>query len=48
MVRWMCFVKVKDRVASKEFRERLVLDDKLGTSAKQVVKVWACAVKKRQ
>ena len=27
MVRWMCGVKVKDRVSSKELRERLEIDD---------------------
>ena len=27
MVRWMCGVKLKDRVPCKELRERLVLDD---------------------
>jgi len=27
MVRWMCNVKVKDRVQSKELRERLGIDD---------------------
>jgi len=27
MVRWMCNVKVKDRVSSKELRERLGIDD---------------------
>ena len=27
MVRWMCTVKVKDRVPSKELRERLGIDD---------------------
>jgi len=27
MVRWMCNVKVKDRVPSKELRERLGKDD---------------------
>jgi len=27
MVRWMCDAKVKDRVPSKELRERLGLDD---------------------
>jgi len=27
MVRWMCIVKVKDRVPSKELRERLGIDD---------------------
>ena len=27
MVRWMCDVKVKDRVQSKELRERLRIDD---------------------
>ena len=29
MVRWMCDVKVKDRVPSKELRERLGIDDRL-------------------
>jgi len=27
MVRWMCNVKAKDRVPSKELRERLGIDD---------------------
>jgi len=27
MVRWMCGVKLQDRVPSKGLRERLVLDD---------------------
>jgi len=27
MVRWMCNVKVKDRVPSEELRERLGIDD---------------------
>jgi len=27
MVRWMCNVKVKDRIPSKELRERLGIDD---------------------
>jgi len=27
MVRWMCNVKVKDRVPNKELRERLGIDD---------------------
>ena len=27
MVRWMCNVKVKDRVPSKELRERLGIDE---------------------
>jgi len=44
MVRWMCNVKVKDRVRSKELRERLGID--LDTTAKQVVMVWACVAKK--
>ena len=28
MVRWMCGVKLKDRLPSKELRERLDVDDK--------------------
>ena len=27
MIRWMCAIKLKDRVPSKELRERLGLDD---------------------
>jgi len=27
MIRWMCNAKVKDRVPSKELRERLGIDD---------------------
>jgi len=42
MVKWRCGIKVKDRFRSKELRERLELDDNLGTTAKQVVLVWAC------
>jgi len=34
MVRWMCNVKVKERVPSKELRERLGIDD---------TRVWADA-----
>ena len=29
MVGWMCNVKVKDRVPSKELRERLGIDDRI-------------------
>jgi len=40
MVRWMCTVKVKDRVPSKEFKERLGIGDyNLGTTAKQAAMV---------
>jgi len=45
MVRWMCNVNVKDRVPSKELRERLEIDDII--LAKQVAMVWACAAKRR-
>jgi len=46
MVRKMCGVKLQDRVPSKGLRERLGLDDNLGTTEKQVAKVWVCAAKK--
>ena len=29
VVRWMCNVKIKDRVPSKELRERLGIDDRI-------------------
>jgi len=48
MVRWMCGMKLQDRIPSKGLRERLGLDDSLGTTAKQVVMVWVCVVKRRQ
>jgi len=45
----MCNVKVKDRVPSKELRERLGIDYIiLITTAKQVAMVWACVAKRRQ
>jgi len=44
MVRWMCGVKLKDRLPSKELRERLDIDDhSIGIAAKQAVLVWACS-----
>ena len=36
MVRWMCNVKAKDRVRSKELRE--IDDNNIDTTAKQVAK----------
>jgi len=54
MVRWVCDVKVKDRVPSKEVREREREREirnrqyNLGTTAKQVAMVWACVAKRRQ
>ena len=47
VVRWMCNAKVKDRVPSKELRERLGMDN-IDTTAKQVAVVWACVAKRRQ
>jgi len=47
MVRWMCNVKVKDKVPRKELRQRLGIDDIILTTAKEVVMVWACAAKRR-
>jgi len=44
MVRWMCGVKLQDRIPSKGLRERLGLDDiisVLQSTEKQVVMVWA-------
>ena len=40
MVRWMCGVKLKDRLPSNELRERLGIDDSIGWA-------WACAAKRR-
>ena len=46
MVRWMCGVKLKDRLPSKELRERLGIDDSIGVAAEQAALVWACAAKR--
>ena len=46
MVRWMCGVKLQDRVPSKELRG--IRGQNLSTTAEQVVMVWACAAKRRQ
>jgi len=48
MVRWMCGVKLQDRILSKGLGERLRLDDNFDTTAKQVAMVGACAAKRRQ
>jgi len=49
MIRWMYGVKLKDRLPSKELRERLGLDDNnFSTTAKQVAMVWTCAVQRKQ
>ena len=42
MVRWMCGVKLKDRLSSKEQRERR----SICFAAKQAALVWACAAKR--
>ena len=46
MVRWICGVKLHDRVPSKELRGRTISNN-LGTTAKQVVMVWACVAERR-
>jgi len=46
MVRWMFDIKVKDRVSSKELRERLGIDDII--SVFQVAMVWECVAERRQ
>ena len=43
MVKWMCGVKLKDRLPSKELRERLGIDD----IAEQAALLWAYAAKRR-
>jgi len=48
MVRWMCDVKLQDRITSKGLRETLGLDDNLVTTAKQVAMVWSRVAKRRQ
>jgi len=47
MVRWMCDVKVKDRVPSKELREIRNRWYNHRTATIQVAMVWACVAKRR-
>jgi len=47
-VRWMCGIKLQDRVPSKVLRERLGLDDIISVlQQNRFVMVWACVVKRR-
>jgi len=46
MVRWMCGVKLQDRVPSKELRWILGLDDIISV-LQQNAMVWACVAKRR-
>ena len=46
MVRWMCGVKSKDRLPSKELRETRYRRHSTGIAAKQAALVWACAAKR--
>ena len=46
MVRWMCGVKLKDRLPSKELRERLGVDDSIDIATEQAALVRACAAKR--
>jgi len=46
MVRWIRGVKLKDRLPSKELRERLGVDDSVDIAAEQAALVWACAAKR--
>jgi len=45
----MCNVKIKDRVPSKELREKLGIDDiiLILQQNEQVAMVWECAAKRR-
>jgi len=46
MVKLMCGIKLKDRLQSKELRERLGIDDIALVAAEQAALVWACAAKR--
>jgi len=41
-----CGVKLKNRLPSKELRERLGVDDSLDIAAEEAALVWACAAKR--
>jgi len=46
MVRWMCGIKLKDRLSSKELRETRYRWRSIGFTAEQAALVWACAAKR--
>jgi len=47
MFRWMCGIKLQDRVPGKQLKERLGLDDKISVLQQYIVViVSACAVKR--
>ena len=46
MVRWMCGIKLKDRLPSKELRETRYRLHSIGFAAEQAALVWACAAKR--
>jgi len=48
MVRWMCGVKLQDRVPSRVERETGIRGHNLSTTTEQAAMVWACAAKRRQ
>ena len=48
MARWLCDVKLKDRLSSKELRETRNSGYDLGTTAKHVAMLWAYVAKRRQ
>jgi len=49
MVRWMCGVKLQDRVPSKGLTKRLGLDDIIFVlQQNRLWCLWACAAKRRQ
>ena len=46
MVRWMCVVKLKDRVSNKELkREARNSGHNVATTAKQAMMIWTCVAK---
>jgi len=47
MVRWMCGMKLQDRIPSKGLRERLGLDDIISVLQQNRL-VWAYVAKRRQ
>ena len=48
MVRWMCGMKLQDRVPSKGLRVTRIRRHNLVTTAKHIVMVWARAAKRRK
>jgi len=48
MVRWMCDIKVKDKVRSRKFRERLGIDDIISVLQQNILRLYKHILQKKE